>query len=248
MSKNHEIIGNKYGRLSVIKKDDEYKDKNHTKWICECDCGKIISAYRSALISGRQVSCGCYKKEIASARLKETMRKSNVYNLSGEYGVGSTFNTNRVFYFDLEDYEKIKNYCWREDSNGYIVSNDYKNDKKIIYMHRIVCDVNDKNIEVDHCGHNTFDNRKINLRIASHTENHQNNKMFSNNTSGATGVYYDKRYNKWQAYITCDNKRISLGQYDVFADAIKARKIAEEKYFKSWSYDNSMSMYEANKP
>ena len=33
-------------------------------------------------------------------------KKSNIYDLSGEYGVGWTSNTNEEFYFDLEDYDK----------------------------------------------------------------------------------------------------------------------------------------------
>ena len=38
------------------------------------------------------------------------LKKYNRYDLSGEYGIGWTTNTNHVFYFDLEDYEKIKDY------------------------------------------------------------------------------------------------------------------------------------------
>ena len=36
----------------------------------------------------------------------------NKYDLSGEYGIGWTHNTEHEFYFDLEDYDIIKYYCW----------------------------------------------------------------------------------------------------------------------------------------
>ena len=39
--------------------------------------------------------------------------------------------------------------------------------------------------------------------------------------------------------ITVNNKRIPLGYYQNYNDALQARKNAEEKYFGEWSYDNS---------
>lgn len=51
------------------------------------------------------------------------------------------------------------------------------------------------------------------------------------NTSGVTGVSWDKARQKWFAYIHIHRKRIQLGYYEHFADAVKARKDAEDKYF-----------------
>ena len=61
-------------------------------------------------------SCGCLQKE---SEIKNGKRnhKTNVYDLNGEYGIGWTFNTNKMFYFDLTDYDLIKNYCWFEHCN-----------------------------------------------------------------------------------------------------------------------------------
>jgi hypothetical protein len=63
-----------------------------------------------------------------------------------------------------------------------------------------------------------------------------NKGIISNNTSGATGVIWNKRLNKWQSRITVDKKDIYLGSYNNFEDAVKARKEAEEKYFGEFSY------------
>ena len=50
-------------------------------------------------------------------------RKTNRYDLSGDVGIGWTSNTNRQFYFDLNDYELIKDYSWHECvmPDGYCV-------------------------------------------------------------------------------------------------------------------------------
>ena len=69
----------------------------------------------------------------------EANHKTNVYNCSGEYGIGYAINTGREFYFDLDDFDLIKDYCWYEQINkgGYhsLEARDYKNGGKLIRMH-----------------------------------------------------------------------------------------------------------------
>lgn len=57
-------------------------------------------------------------------------------------------------------------------------------------------------------------------------------KMPRHNTSGVKGVTFDKHTGKWRAMIEFKGKRISLGRHWEFADAVQARKEAEEKYYK----------------
>lgn len=57
-------VGNRYGRLIVIKKDTELSNDKKIKWICQCDCGNICSVVSSRLHSGQTQSCGCLNKEI----------------------------------------------------------------------------------------------------------------------------------------------------------------------------------------
>lgn len=59
MSKNTDITGKKYGLLTVISRDLDFKSPKHTKWICKCECGNTKSIYKDALISGSTKSCGC---------------------------------------------------------------------------------------------------------------------------------------------------------------------------------------------
>jgi hypothetical protein len=84
--------------------------------------------------------------------------------------------------------------------------------------------------DLDHINQNKSDNRICNLRQVSRKENMQNVTLHKHNTSGVKGVAWHGQCKKWRAYIFADYKQISLGVYDTFEDAVKARKSAEVKY------------------
>lgn len=210
-------------------------------YYCDCDCGKKnIEVTGERLRSGNTKSCGCLHREKASAAHK----KYNEYDLTNKYGIGRTSNTDKEFYFDLEDYEKIKDYCWLELSSGYIAARDKSGN--FVYLHRLVMNA-DNSVIVDHKRHNLLDNRKEFLRIGSQCRNMMNASMRKDNTSGFTGVSRDSRNGNWIAEIRCNKTKIFLGSFNSKQDAIKARKEAEEKYYKEWSYKNSNGKYNHEK-
>ncbi len=163
-------------------------------------------------------------------------RKHNTYDLSGEYGISYT-TKGKEFYFDLEDYDLIKDYCWYINNDGYVCTN---SNNIAIRMHNVI--MNFKS-DIDHIHHKKYGNRKSESRIVTRSQNQMNCKLSSNNTSGVTGVSFDKAVNKWLAYITVNKKQIKLGRYKYFNDAVKARKEAKEKYFGEYSYDNSIKKW-----
>lgn len=59
----------------------------------------------------------------------------------------------------------------------------------------------------------------------------KSNKLSKVNKSGVRGVS-QKKNGKWLAQITFKRKNYNLGTYENFEDAVKARKEAEEKFFK----------------
>lgn len=63
--------------------------------------------------------------------------------------------------------------------------------------------------------------------MGENDELNKSEKLHVNNTSGYTGVYFNKRDNKWYAQIIIDSKHISLGTFQRKEDAIQARKAAE---------------------
>lgn len=58
-----DLTGQKFGRLTVIKRDEQKTDRVY--WLCQCDCGNpnLVSIRSSNLTSGDTKSCGCLKKE-----------------------------------------------------------------------------------------------------------------------------------------------------------------------------------------
>lgn len=237
------IVGNRYGRLVVVKHDDYRSNKTkRTYWICRCDCdGKLLSI-RADSLGKRTFSCGCLQKEVASKYCKDNYTKRNNYNLSGEYGIGYTLNGVK-FYFDKDDYYKIKDKCWYLSKLGYLYS---KHKNETLLMHRVIMGLcKECKSVVDHINHNPLDNRKANLRITTQNNNCYNKSKQSNNTSGCPGVTFDKSKNKWMAFISYNGKNIFLGRYEKYEDAVKARKEAEERYFGEYSYDNSINRTEA---
>jgi len=84
--------------------------------------------------------------------------------------------------------------------------------------------------EVDHINGIKTDNRPENLRDVTHKNNMRNQKTRSTNTSGITGVSFDKRRNKYEAYICPDKKKITLGRYATKDEAELARSKVNEKF------------------
>ena len=63
-----DITGNKYGRLTVIKRDGKSKD-HQAMWLCECECGNQVRVRSKDLRSGHTTSCGCYNRELVSSQI-----------------------------------------------------------------------------------------------------------------------------------------------------------------------------------
>lgn len=239
-----DLIGQKFGRLLVIKQADDYIQPNGTKramWECLCDCKKVKNIRGDSLMSGAIVSCGCFQRENAKSTTFKAQKEYNKYNLSGEYGIGYT-SKNEEFYFDLEDYDKIKEFCWYIDTTTkYVKSN--KPGGGTVYFHRVILNA-PENKDVDHI-HGKFtknDNRKSNLRICEHFKNCENRDIQSNNTSGVKGVCWNKHLGKWETKITVNNQTIKLGYQQDLNIAKHIRKEAEEKYFGEYSYEKSQEM------
>jgi len=88
----------------------------------------------------------------------------------------------------------------------------------------------DSGLQVDHINGRPTDNRWDNLRLVTQAENSRNCKLPSNNTSGAIGVWRRSADGKWNAEIKKNRKKIYLGSFVNFEDAVKVRKEAEKKY------------------
>jgi len=230
-----------FGRLKVL-----YRDITKAKgvyWICQCSCKDktIVSIIAGSLLRNTETrngtrSYGCFAKE----NMSRVKKKYNKYDLTGEYGIGYTFK-GEEFYFDLEDYEKIKDICWGLNTEGYVCVGNVDDNNNFIKMHRLIMNAKEDE-EVDHIFHNKNDNRKSKLRLVSKSKNQMNAELRKDNTSGVKGVCWHSRDEIWEVSIQVNRKRIYIGRFTDFNNAVNARKRAEDKYCGEYSYDNSMKL------
>ena len=76
MGKAINLVGQKFGRLTVISKNEEVsKQKKSLHWNCKCDCGneKIVDGRN--LRGGKTTSCGCLNKELSSQRMRKMINE-----------------------------------------------------------------------------------------------------------------------------------------------------------------------------
>lgn len=79
LSKQRDLIGEQFGRWTVLSKapDKVMSGRNWKMWTCKCLCGTVRDVTEQSLVRGVSVSCGCYRKE--------RVKSSVVYkDLSGE--------------------------------------------------------------------------------------------------------------------------------------------------------------------
>ena len=122
------------------------------------------------------------------------------------------------------------------DTNGYYIVILTKD--KIRYtktIHKLVLTTFENNPEnkkcIDHIDNNRLNNELFNLRFATYSENSYNSKLNNKNTSGTKGISFNKKYNKWEAYIMINYKKNHLGSFENIEDAKKARQEKSKELF-----------------
>jgi hypothetical protein len=126
----------------------------------------------------------------------------------------------KIAIVDDEDFEWLSQWEWY-CGNGYAVRHDPKNHDKRLWMHREILKTKDE-MSGDHINHNKLDNRRINLRNCTHSENMRNQIKRINNSSGYKGVHFSKSTNKWMARITIKYFRKYLGLFSTPEAAARA--------------------------
>lgn len=72
-NKTADLIGLKYGRLTVVESLDKRSSNRNKIWMCKCECGNFIEVKTGNLSKGYVKSCGCLKKHY-------TGEKNHMYN------------------------------------------------------------------------------------------------------------------------------------------------------------------------
>lgn len=109
-----DLIGKKFGRLTVIKRSKDYISSSgktkKTVWLCQCECGNQVEIEATSLQSGATQSCGC----IGRSR--------------GEYEIGKLLTNNNIPF----QRQKKFNSCCFPDSHKLASFDFYVDEKYII--------------------------------------------------------------------------------------------------------------------
>lgn len=150
---------------------------------------------------------------------------------------------NKCAIVDDDDFSRLSKYSWSfHPITGY-PQRSYKHKKKskTQFLHRLVLkDISYQHI--DHINGNKLDNRKSNLRPCTASQNHQNIKKCKGK-SGYKGVYFHENANRnkrYQAYITLNYKRKTLGWFYTAEEAALAYNAAAKEMFKEFASFNNV--------
>ena len=142
---------------------------------------------------------------------------------------------------DDEDYKRINKYKWHttKDTNVFyakthvrVKDENFKIKNKVIGMQMLVLNLtmsSTRKMDIDHRDGDGLNNKKNNLRLATHAQNIMNQRLNKVNTSGYKGVSWHR--NKWRAQIKKDGKRHHLGLFTCLIKAAKAYDEAAKELF-----------------
>lgn len=137
---------------------------------------------------------------------------------------------------DDADYDMINKHKWCAVKYRHYVYAVRKVNKKMVPMHRIILNIADPKVFVDHKDGNGINNQRNNIRICSNAQNQHNQRPRKKRTSKYIGVCAVHRfhYKYWRAHIRVNNKSIQLADFPFTEEgelmAAKKRDEAVKKY------------------
>ena len=141
-----------------------------------------------------------------------------------------------VAIIDAEDRALVEPYNWtvRLDSRGVAYAMRRSKAEGTVYLHRWLLGLAQRETEVDHINSNTLDCRRINLRLATRTQNARHIRAHRGSSSVYVGVSWHRASGKWRVDIGGQH----LGLYDSELEAARARDEAARDLFGEWPVIN----------
>jgi hypothetical protein len=148
----------------------------------------------------------------------------------------------RVFtvLYDECDHEFISARTWFVTNKGYVRTNIRQPDGrfKLKSLHRLLMNIDDPKILVDHRNRKPLDNRRQNLRLANHAQNIANRAH-----SNSKGAYWDKKRGKWMAITSFGGERKYHGSFDKKEDAMYIYNQIVAQYHGEYAETNNLNGY-----
>lgn len=153
-----------------------------------------------------------------------------------------TLSNGTLVLISPEDYERVKDRKW------YAHNGKYAYNSSIGFMHRFIMGVSDPDLYVDHINHDTFDNRRENLRIVTKQQNSFNKVVNPSNTTGYKGVQHSRIYRRslglwrdiYKVYIHKDGKKKYIGTFKTPEEAALKYNEAAKTLFGEYAYFNTI--------
>lgn len=142
-----------------------------------------------------------------------------------------------------EDYERVAQFNWSYDRNGYacrmvqVHRENGKRTRRKVMMHRFILNA-PKGTEVDHANHDGLDNRRENIRTVTHAQNRHNARPRMNSSSQYKGVSYHKRDGNWRASIAVNGVKREIGTFRTEHAAAIAYNAAARAAWGEFAYQN----------
>lgn len=144
---------------------------------------------------------------------------------------------------DDEDFHFLSNFKWcavLSNGNFYALRRIKRSGKwTTIKMHTVLMKT-PAGLVVDHVNGNSLDNRRVNMRLCSASDNNRNKKNAPGATSKYRGVHWANAAKKWKASISINNRCHYLGIYASEIDAARAYDAAAYKHYGNFSNLNGV--------
>lgn len=209
--------GTVFGRLTVITEAPKASSGRRTL-LCQCECGEQRVVAVGHLRSGHSQSCGCIT---SGPMVNLSELKPGEVPLRGEKAAG------RVALVDGEDYDLVMQYQWHVAERvrqgrmygPYAAARIKCEDgrSREVSMHTLLTGWP----LTDHIDGNGLNNRRSNLRAATHAQNIRNGRS-RGGTSQFKGVTWYPPSRRWRAAIMLNGKYNHLGYFADEAEAARA--------------------------
>lgn len=208
---------------------------------CHCGCGKKtkIATRNDSAIGWKSGLPIKFLRGHSNRRQRVNFLDAKPFKINGVYCKLLSLTLGRFAIINASDYPALSQMSWfafkRKDGHFYagtgIRVRPGKNGTTTYSLQQFLLGIpRGSRSKADHRNGVTLDYRRENLRIVNSYQNGQNHGGHSTNTSGRTGVSWEKRGQTWQVSIRVNGKQIHLGNRKVFSDACRLREWAEKKY------------------